>query len=682
MISPSEDKKIFHTRPVYQEKSLFAKRWLNDNRLRPVWKKSVLLLGFLFLVACDLSLAGDVTPPPGTEPPTQNQSPEIAMNGPLYPLFPANPEAGKPIYQEKCAPCHGPEGKGDGSLADRLPNPVPAIGDELLARQSRPSEWYRIVTQGRMENQMPPFESLTDQERWNVVAYVYTLSTSQTRLDRGKELYDIYCLSCHGSGKVQSQSSEPLQADNSTIPTEFTDLEWIANRSANDLYQVISTGKGDAMPAFQEQLAESDLWMVTEYLRSISLNASSGLADKDSSDTVTQDVGDSLTDEQSGEKNDSSSGLLDSEPLSNVDEETGRITGLVSNLSGGVIPDGLEIVLHEFDNMQLVITRTVKLDESGLFTIEDIPLVPQHSFLAITEFEGVTYGSDVAVFDENQDTLELPIEVYESTTDTSQVRIDRLHLFLEPLDNNILRVITLYILSNLGDKVVVPKGAIDPSVIFPLPEQANQLEFQDGQLGDRFIPLQEGFGDLTAIKPGIGSHQVLFAYILPFGNKLELLQKMSLPVQAVVVLVPEDGIRIRGENLQDSGTREVDGFLYRTYTGAGINAQDELDLSISMANAFSIPGFSSGSSIGMMIGVLALAGAVLAAVIVFYQKTRKIDEPIEFEDEQTGPQEPETAESIMDCILALDDLYKAGQLPEDAYLKRREELKDRLRQLS
>jgi hypothetical protein len=230
--------------------------------------------------------------------------------------------------------------------------------------------------------------------------------------------------------------------------------------------------------------------------------------------------------------------------------------------------------------------------------------------------------------------------------------------------------------------VVVPRGEIEPSVIFPLPLEATQLEFQDGQLGDRFIPVQEGFGDLAAIKPGIGSQQVLFAYELPFENKLDLLQKMILPVQAVVVLVPEDGIRIRGENLQDSGTREVDGFLYRTYTGAGIKAQDELNLSISMVNAFSLPGFSSGSSIGIIIGALALAGAVLATFIVFYQKTRKIDEPIEFVDQPIGPQEPETAESIMDCILALDDLYKAGQLPEDAYLKRREELKDRLRHLS
>ncbi len=34
----------------------------------------------------------------------------------------------------------------------------------------------------------------------------------------------------------------------------------------------------------------------------------------------------------------------------------------------------------------------------------------------------------------------------------------------------------------------------------------------------------------------------------------------------------------------------------------------------------------------------------------------------------------------MDAILALDDLYKDGKLPEDAYLERRAELKQRLKE--
>jgi hypothetical protein len=41
----------------------------------------------------------------------------------------------------------------------------------------------------------------------------------------------------------------------------------------------------------------------------------------------------------------------------------------------------------------------------------------------------------------------------------------------------------------------------------------------------------------------------------------------------------------------------------------------------------------------------------------------------------------DSAESLMDAIIALDDLYQAGQLPEEAYQKRRDEMKARLKDI-
>jgi hypothetical protein len=41
----------------------------------------------------------------------------------------------------------------------------------------------------------------------------------------------------------------------------------------------------------------------------------------------------------------------------------------------------------------------------------------------------------------------------------------------------------------------------------------------------------------------------------------------------------------------------------------------------------------------------------------------------------------ESAESLMDAIIALDDLYRSGQLPEEAYQQRRAELKAKLKEL-
>jgi len=53
---------------------------------------------------------------------------------------------------------------------------------------------------------MPPFTSLTADQRWNLVAYLYTLSIPEGRLDRGKAVYADKCASCHGAtGKADAQ---------------------------------------------------------------------------------------------------------------------------------------------------------------------------------------------------------------------------------------------------------------------------------------------------------------------------------------------------------------------------------------------------------------------------------------------------------------------------------------------
>ena len=41
--------------------------------------------------------------------------------------------------------------------------------------------------------------------------------------------------------------------------------------------------------------------------------------------------------------------------------------------------------------------------------------------------------------------------------------------------------------------------------------------------------------------------------------------------------------------------------------------------------------------------------------------------------------EDSDAETLMDAIITLDDLYQAGDLPEEAYRQRRSELRDRLK---
>lgn len=120
---------------------------------------------------CNFTLASDVTPPPGyQDQPIVGSQPETTA-GPLYPVVAPDPILGKAIFVEKCAPCHGAAGLGDGPRSQDLPNPVTPIGSVEVGRTATPTEWYNIVTEGNLERFMPPFPSLNARQRWDVIAY-------------------------------------------------------------------------------------------------------------------------------------------------------------------------------------------------------------------------------------------------------------------------------------------------------------------------------------------------------------------------------------------------------------------------------------------------------------------------------------------------------------------------------
>ncbi len=239
------------------------------------------LLRFLFfmcsafiLVGCNLTLAADITPPPGYRPSTEQSVEPSVTTGPLFPLLSPNPVKGAATYQEKCAPCHGPAGLGDGQQGMQLPNPVPAIGSAQLARVASPAKWYRIVTEGNLERFMPPFDSLSDRQRWDVVAYVWSLSTSKEIIEEGRDLYQSNCASCHGNG---GKGDGP---DGGKNMPDFSRQEWMAGKSDEEIFTAISNGVSPGMPAFTEKMTENERWSIASYLRSLSLITGESIANE------------------------------------------------------------------------------------------------------------------------------------------------------------------------------------------------------------------------------------------------------------------------------------------------------------------------------------------------------------------------------------------------------------------
>ena len=241
-----------------------------------------------------------------------------------------------------------------------------------------------------------------------------------------------------------------------------------------------------------------------------------------------------------------------------------------------------------------------------------------------------------------------------------------------------MRVVELYVISNPSSKTLIGSTQGEPVVNFTLPAGAANLEFQDGEVGERYILTQDGFADTMPVRPGIGSYQVMFSYELPYKGKLDLVRPASMATNAVVILVPEDGIKIKGDSIQDGGVRDVQGMSYHLYNGSSVQAGQEIRLTISN----NVKLLSSDSSSSLLVGLGALGLVMIGAGVWLYRRNQSAiaaDDEEEYVEEEPTTAE-ETPESIMDAILALDDLYQEGQLPEDAYVQRRDELRSRLKE--
>jgi mono/diheme cytochrome c family protein/Ni/Fe-hydrogenase subunit HybB-like protein len=84
-------------------------------------------------------------------------------------------ERGKKLFQQNCAPCHGPAGKGDGPMGKAMGiKPGNLTNAERMAKQAD-GEIFWKVSKGK--DPMPVFErKLSEKERWDVVAFVRTLA--------------------------------------------------------------------------------------------------------------------------------------------------------------------------------------------------------------------------------------------------------------------------------------------------------------------------------------------------------------------------------------------------------------------------------------------------------------------------------------------------------------------------
>jgi mono/diheme cytochrome c family protein len=75
-------------------------------------------------------------------------------------------QAGKAVYSRTCAKCHGASGAGSGNVPPLANGPTQQASDGAIF-------WY--ITKGDVDNGMPAWGSLAEEQRWQVVTFVKSL---------------------------------------------------------------------------------------------------------------------------------------------------------------------------------------------------------------------------------------------------------------------------------------------------------------------------------------------------------------------------------------------------------------------------------------------------------------------------------------------------------------------------
>ncbi len=200
-------------------------------------------------------------------------------------------QAGKDTYVKYCLTCHGCAGNGLGSYAGTL-TITPADFKQEPFRSMPDDQWFWHVSEGIQGSVMPPWkESLTEEERWQVVRYVQQvyarpvmhdpdegdpsgdyanltnpLENTVEVLDEGKQIFIRECMVCHGdAGRGHGPYRDLLQPG----PPDFGDGSY-GDYTDSDYFWRISEGvPWTAMPAWKIHYSEEDRWKLVHYIRTM-----------------------------------------------------------------------------------------------------------------------------------------------------------------------------------------------------------------------------------------------------------------------------------------------------------------------------------------------------------------------------------------------------------------------------
>jgi hypothetical protein len=268
-----------------------------------------------------------------------------------------------------------------------------------------------------------------------------------------------------------------------------------------------------------------------------------------------------------------------------------------------------------------------------------------------------------------------PIKLYQKTTDTSKLIVDETRIFFE-YGTDSVQVFNVYSFRNPSDEMVVVTLNENGEIPFiKPPEGSSGFGYEAMQDSEPFLQTDNGF----AIPPSEKSYGLIAFASVPRGTKIAFSQEFALPVATVTVFVPE-GVTVKSDQSSDLGVQAIQDFNFQIYELNSVGAGEKVQLTISGtpkdATTSSTPAITSNQN--LLIGAGAFGIALILAGAWMYWRDR--NRPEDADSEENEEDEFESAEDVMDAVIALDDLYRAKKISDVAYQRRRAELKEILKE--
>ncbi|MBW7882478.1 MAG: c-type cytochrome [Caldilineaceae bacterium] len=444
------------------------------------------------------------------------------------PSSPPSAFLGASLFQENCAPCHGPTGNSDGPTSSTLPAPPPRFADPATVWERSPAALFHTAKFGNMPALMPPWlNRLSDEQIWQAVFYAWSLHIDEQQVTAGQTLYAESCAACHGeSGRGDGPDAESTLFD-------FTDRAAMNLRTPAELDAAWRAAHADLGADWSVDQRRD----VLEYVRTFSYSPPWESPYRSGNGAV----------------------------KGRVVQATAGITGVSEST----------VALTAYMNFVPVATFTATTAADGSFAFTGLSTDPNVVYFGGASYENVTYGVDMLRLTEITPTLQLEIPVYSTTGDGSGLRINRANWIIDDQPG----ALSVGVIMNVGNSLdrtftgsMVDGVDVPVTVAIPLPEGAIHIEFQDGALGGRYRQVGNMLYDTSPIRPGQETRQIFVSYVLPYsGNTASLTGAFDYPVGNLNLLVADlPGLEVEVDAPMEAvGNQTIQDVPYRVW-----NARD------------------------------------------------------------------------------------------------------------